>query len=164
MKIHKQNSSVEWIKSTTRLKVIQDFGNGVGDTLREIFSFGHATTWTYNGNEKYEDDVRRGKIKIQKNALGTNYVEADGLQYLHQGEAIIPKKYNQPYQPGGMSAEERAYMDRMIVTMNKLDGTISQGINIRGEFRQRGNDLVATVEKARNRNGNQPLNNAAFAR
>ena len=63
-----------------------------------------------------------------------------------------------------MSAEERAYMDRMIVTMNKLDGTISQGINIRGEFRQRGNDLVATVEKAKNRNGNQPLNNAVFAR
>ena len=140
------------------------FWQSIGDTLAEIFSFGHATTWTYNGNEKYEDAVRNKKIKIQKNALGTNYVEADGLQYLHQGEAIIPKKYNQPYQPGGMSAEERAYMDRMIVTMNKLDGTISQGINIRGEFRQRGNDLVATVEKAKNRNGNQPLNNAVFAR
>lgn len=140
------------------------FWQRIGDTLAEIFSFGHATTWTYNGNEKYEDAVRNKKIKIQKNALGTNYVEADGLQYLHQGEAIIPKKYNQPYQPGGMSAEERAYMDRMIVTMNKLDGTISQGINIRGEFRQRGNDLVATVEKAKNRNGNQPLNNAVFAR
>lgn len=149
-------------KINEEIKSHQSFWQGVGDTLAEIFTFGNATTWTYNGEAKYYKD--QNKVKIQKNALGTNYVEADGLQYLHQGEAIIPKKYNQPYQPGGMSAEERAYMDRMIVTMNKLDGTISQGINIRGEFRQRGNDLVATVEKARNRNGNQPLNNAAFAR
>ena len=149
-------------KIDDEIKSHQSFWQGVGDTLAEIFTFSNATTWTYNGEAKYYKE--QNKVKIQKNALGTNYVEADGLQYLHQGEAIIPKKYNQPYQPGGMSAEERAYMDRMIVTMNKLDGTISQGINIRGEFRQRGNDLVATVEKAKNRNGNQPLNNAVFAR
>ena len=112
----------------------------------------------------YAEVGSRSGVRIQKNALGTNYVEADGLQYLHQGEAIIPKKYNQPYQPGGMSAEERAYMDRMIATMNRLDGTIAQGISVKGEFRQRGNDLVATVEKARTKNGNQVLNNPAFAR
>ena len=137
---------------------------GVGDTLAEIFSFGHANTWTYNAEAKYEDEVKKGKIRIQKQAAGTNYVEADGLRYLHQGEAIIPKKYNKPYQPEGMSPEEQAYMSQMIQTMRSLDNAIQQGINVKGEFKQRGNDLVATVEKAKNRNGNQPLNNPVFAR
>ena len=94
---------------------------------------------------------------------GTNYVPNDGLAYLHQGEAVVPKKYNQPYQQG-LSAEERAYMDKMIATMNRLDGTIAQGINVKGEFRQRGNDLVATVEKNKNRQSNTVLNNKVYAR
>lgn len=95
---------------------------------------------------------------------GTNYVPSNGLAYLHQGEAVIPKKYNQPYQPGGLSSEERAYMERMISTMNSLDDTMKQGINVRGEFKQRGSDLVATVEKNKNRQSNNVLNNKVFAR
>ena len=100
---------------------------------------------------------------VPKYEQGTNYVPNDGLAYLHQGEAVIPKKYNQPYS-AGLSAEERNYMERMIQTMNALDDTMKQGIAVKGEFKQRGNDLVATVEKAKNRNGNQPLNNPTFAR
>lgn len=46
---------------------------------------------------------------VPKYEKGTNYVPSDGLAYLHQGEAVIPKKYNQPYSQG-MSAEERLYM------------------------------------------------------
>lgn len=105
-----------------------------------------------------------GRSRVASFAVGTNYIPNDGLAYLHQGEAVIPKKYNQPYQPGGMSAEERAYMDRMIATMNRLDGTIAQGINVKGEFRQRGNDLVATVEKNKSRQSNTVLNNKVYAR
>ena len=52
----------------------------------------------------------------------------------------------------------------MINTMKSLDNTIQQGIDVRGEFRQNGTDLVATVKKVENRNGNQPLNNPVFAR
>ena len=48
--------------------------------------------------------------------------------------------------------------------MKALDNTIQQGIEVKGEFRQRGTDLVATVKKVENRSGNQPLNNAVFAR
>ena len=139
------------------------FWQGIGDTLAEIFSFGHANTWTYNGEVKYEDEVRKGKIKIQKNALGTNYVEADGLQYLHQGEAIIPKKYNQPYQPDNNSNLESA-INELTQQVRQISSQVNQGINVSGEFRQRGSDLVATVERAKNKNGNQPLNNMAFAR
>lgn len=101
---------------------------------------------------------------VPKYEQGTNYVPNDGLAYLHQGEAVVPKKYNQPYQQQGLSQEEREYMNQMMRTMSALNTTMSQGIPVKGEFKQRGNDLVAVVEKARNRNGNQPLNNAAFAR
>lgn len=100
-------------------------------------------------------------VDIPGYATGTNYVPSDGLAYLHQGEAVIPKKYNQPYQANNVDS---AYMDQMITTMRALDTTIQQGITVRGEFRQRGTDLVATVKKVENRSGNQPLNNAVFAR
>ena len=145
------------------MKATKDFGNGVGDTLREIFSFGHATTWTYNGNEKYEDAVRNKKIKIQKNALGTNYVEADGLQYLHQGEAIIPKKYNQPYQPQNNAGMENA-INNLVQQVAQISNQVNQGIPVKGQFVQRGSDLVATVERANNRMKNNVLNNRVYAR
>ena len=32
--------------------------------------------------------------KIPKLATGTNYVAGEGLAYLHQGEAVVPRKYN----------------------------------------------------------------------
>lgn len=101
-------------------------------------------------------------IDVPGLAIGTNYVPNDGLAYLHQGEAVIPKKYNQPYQPPNTMSQ--AYMDQMLTTMRSLDNTIQQGIDVRGEFKQRGTDLVATVKKVENRSGNQPLNNAVFAR
>lgn len=93
---------------------------------------------------------------------GTNYVPNNGLAYLHEGEAVVPKKYNQPYEPTNNISQ--AYLDQMMNTIKSLDNTIQQGIDVRGEFRQKGTDLVATVKKVENRNGNQPLNNPVFAR
>ena len=94
---------------------------------------------------------------------GTNYVPNDGLAYLHQGEAVVPKKYNQPYQQG-MSTEERAYMQQMMTTMRSLDNTMKQGIPVSGEFRQRGSDLVAVVNKTNSQTGADLLSNIAYAR
>ena len=94
---------------------------------------------------------------------GTNYVPNDGLAYLHQGEAVVPKKYNQPYQQG-LSNEERAYMQQMINTMRSLDGTMKQGINVNGQFVQRGSDLVAVVNKTKSQTGADLLSNVAYAR
>ena len=147
----------------TEIESHKGFWQSIGDTLAEIFSFGHANTWTYNGGVKYEDEVRKGKIKIQKNALGTNYVEADGLQYLHQGEAIIPKKYNQPYQPQNNSGMESA-INNLVQQVAQISNQVNQGIPVKGQFVQRGSDLVATVERANNRIKNNVLNNRVYAR
>lgn len=138
----------------------QGFWQGVGDTLKEIFTFGIADTWTYNGEKKATAEYK-SKV-VPSAAVGMNYVPNDGLIYVHQGEAIIPKKYNRPYQPENTT--NQVYIEQMMNTMRTLNSTIQQGITVKGEFKQRGSDLVATVEKAKNRNGNQPLNNPVFAR
>lgn len=35
-----------------------------------------------------------GEVNIPKLATGTNQIEVEGLYHLHQGEAVVPKKYN----------------------------------------------------------------------
>ena len=109
-----------------------------------------------------------GKIDIPrfvpKYEQGTNYVPNDGLAYLHQGEAVIPKKYNQPYQQNSMSAEEIAYMKKMMNTLSSLDNTMKQGIPVSGQFVQRGSDLVAVVNKTKSQSGADLLSNVSYAR
>lgn len=97
-------------------------------------------------------------------AVGTNYVPSDGLAYLHQGEAVIPKKYNQPYQPSAASLEEQSYMRQMMSTMRSLDNTMKQGITVNGQFVQRGSDLVAVVNKTKSQTGADLLSNVSYAR
>lgn len=130
----------------------QSLGKVLGSLWEMIFGGGGSTNSNNNNSRS---------VKTASFAVGTNYVPSDGLAYLHQGEAVIPKKYNQPYQPNTM---DQAYVDQIITTVRALDNTIKQGINVKGEFRQKGTDLVATVKKVENRNGNQPLNNPVFAR
>lgn len=46
-------------------------------------------------------------------AVGTNYVPTDGLAYLHQGEAVVPKAYNPAANPGvGGASSQR--MEQLI--------------------------------------------------
>lgn len=140
-------------------------GEGISNTWENLKKLASETgqklgNWVSGNGYRTNAEV----ASVSAYAVGTNYVPSDGLAYLHQGEAVIPKKYNQPYQPTGMTTEEQAYMRQMMTTLNRLDSTLQQGINVSGEFRQRGTDLVAVTEKAKNRNGHQPLNNPVFAR
>ena len=96
--------------------------------------------------------------------VGTNYVPNDGLVYLHQGEAVIPKKYNNPYQPPTASLEEQSYMRQMMSTMRSLDNTMKQGISVNGQFVQRGSDLVAVVNRTKSQTGADLLSNVSYAR
>lgn len=104
------------------------------------------------------------KAKYASFDVGTNYVPNDGFAMIHEGEAIIPKDENIWARQGKAWDNQFMVNDQMLNAINRLEQTMAQGINIKGEFKQRGNDLVATVEKVKNRNGNQPLNNSVFAR
>lgn len=100
---------------------------------------------------------------IPEYAVGTNYVPNDQLAVVHKGEAIVPAKYNKPqsYNDNGQLTQT---LNAMNAEIANLRSTISQGIPVTGEFRQRGNDLYATVEKVKSRRGAQPISNNAYAR
>lgn len=117
------------------------------------------------GGSKYGFNLPAMQIPrfVPQYETGTNYVPSDGLAYLHQGEAVVPKKYNKPYE-AGMSAEERAYMQQMMATMRSLDNTMKQGIPVNGQFVQRGSDLVAVVNKTKSQSGADLLSNVSYAR
>lgn len=162
----------------------KNFWQGVGDTIAEIFTFGNTKTRTYNGKDlayqdianeinqnpsaksKYSDDIieeLKRRNLIPRLAVGTNYVPNDGLAYLHQGEAVIPKKYNRPYQPQNNSGMESA-INNLVQQVAQISNQVNQGIPVKGQFVQRGSDLVATVERANNRIKNNVLNNKVYAR
>lgn len=143
----------------------------IGDKLSELwegFKEFLAATGEKLGNfvsgNGYKTNAEVNSRSVPSMAVGTNYVPNDGLVYLHQGEAVIPKKYNRPYEPGGMSSEERAYMTQMMSTMRSLDNTMKQGINVNGQFVQRGSDLVAVVNRTKSQTGADLLSNVSYAR
>ena len=117
------------------------------------------------GGQKYGFNLQPIEIPrfVPQYEQGTNYVPNDGLAYLHKGEAVIPKKYNQPLETG-LSLEERNYMYQMMSTLRSLDNTMKQGIAVNGRFIQRGSDLVAVVNKTNSRTGADVLSNVAYAR
>lgn len=120
-----------------------------------------------NDSSLSEDEKRKrlGQLGVNGFDVGTNYVPNDQLAMVHQGEAIIPKKYNKPYRPEAQSSSAMLEtMNAMRQEMAMLRAKVEQGIPVKGEFRQRGSDLVAVVERGKNKNGNQPLNNPAYAR
>ena len=119
-----------------------------------------------NDNTLSDEEKKRKLNNLYNNIasydVGTNYVPNDGLAYLHQGEAVIPARYNNPYRPDNSNLEGSiAQLTRQVENISNLVG---QGIPVKGEFRQRGSDLIATVERANNKRSNNVLNNKAYAR
>ena len=48
---------------------------------------------------------------IPKLLVGTNYVAQEGLAYLHQGEAVVPKKYNPAIGGGNANMNNQVYVN-----------------------------------------------------
>lgn len=133
------------------------------ETWQRISNFFSGNGFNTNEQVSTKKNKNYKTASVPHFATGTNYVPNDGLAYLHQGEAVVPKKYNTPYQPG-MSDEEKLYMKQMISVMNALDGTIKEGITVNGQFTQKGSDLVAVVNKTRSQSGADLISNVAYAR
>lgn len=112
------------------------------------------------------------KKDYPKYAIGTNYVPNDQLAFVHKGEAIVPAEYNKAANQGGAykpvetsNAKLELILNKLTYATNELTNVINQGINVSGEFKQRGTDLYATVEKVRTLKGSATiLNNPSFAR
>ena len=74
----------------------------------------------------------------------------------------MPKKYNTPYQSD--NTETINAIERLTQQVSQITNKVEQGIPVKGQFVQRGSDLVATVERANNRIKNNVLNNRVYAR
>lgn len=71
-------------------------------------------------------------------SVGTNYVAAEGLAYLHEGEAVVPKKYN-PAVGGGMTINSpivvEVYNDN-VSTLQLDSKTVAEVVNKYNENRE----------------------------
>jgi hypothetical protein len=61
-------------------------------------------------------------VKIPKLETGTNEVPYEGLYHLHQGEAVVPKKYN-PALGNGTDEEVGQKLDTLISIMSNMNFT-----------------------------------------
>lgn len=61
-------------------------------------------------------------VSIPRLATGTNEIPYEGLYHLHQGEAVVPKKYNPALGNGG-SDETNQKLDTLIAIMNNMNFT-----------------------------------------
>ena len=103
-------------------------------------------------------------IQISSHAIGTNYVPNDGLTYVHKGEAIIPADQNMFAEQGKAFSAQSITNTQLLNAIASLEAQMKQGVNIRGQFVQRGTDLVASVEKTTGKLSNSILNNKVYAR
>ena len=156
---YKQN--LENLKTETNsfATFIQNVWNKIKEIWNKLFGNNSKTTVTIDSSG---GKTEMSSKKTASFAVGTNYVPNTGLAYLHQGEAVIPAKYNRPYEPTtGYSDEQIAELINIVNSMNQ---TVQQGITINGQFVQRGSDLVATVERANSKISNSILNKKQYAR
>lgn len=156
---YKQN--LENLKTETNsfATFIQNVWNKIKEIWNKLFGNNSKTTVTIDSSG---GKTEMSSKKTASFAVGTNYVPNTGLAYLHQGEAVIPAKYNRPYEPTtGYSDEQIA---ELINAVNSMNQTVQQGITINGQFVQRGSDLVATVERANSKISNSILNKKQYAR
>lgn len=143
-------------------------GGAMGKAIDAMQKEINSASWDWSHPFKSLGSMFSGdwswKAKYASFDVGTNYVPNDGFAMIHKGEAIIPKDENIWARQGKAWDNQSMTNSQMLNAINRLEQTMAQGISVKGEFKQRGSDLVATVEKVKNRNGNQPLNNSVFAR
>lgn len=143
---------------------LSEFAQNVGKVFSNIWDVGQSIgNWIAGKGFKTDAQIRDLLKDVPKMAVGTNYVQSDGLAYLHQGEAVVPKKYNAPYQPSDTSKLENA-IEKLNQQVSQINQAVDRGINVKGQFVQRGTDLVASVERTNNKMSNTILSNKIYAR
>lgn len=155
-----------WRKFGNNFKsLMSDLGGWFEDKWKKLSNWWNGL-WNKNTPSSSGDGSGggfSGGNSVPSYDVGTNYVPNDQLAMVHKGEAIIPAKYNTSNNSQNNGASN-AVLSTLSAELANLRSVIQQGISVNGEFVQRGNDLYATVEKAKSGRGAQPLSNNAYAR
>lgn len=150
-------------KATDAFSKIKKAAAETWERVQNLLRFkGFKTNAEING----EGEV---SVDVESYDVGTNYVPNDQLALVHKGEAIVPAKYNQgrAYTPGYSAQDNsglQSVMQMLVDTTDRLNSILNSGIPVTGEFRQRGSDLYATVERAKSSRGINGLSDVSFAR
>ena len=105
-------SSVEYLINTAIINPINKLIKTINNN-----AIADALGWQINTLTKVKIDRFAPQL-----ATGTNEIPNEGLYHLHQGEAVVPKKYNPALGNGG-SDEMVAKMDMLIDIMNNMNFT-----------------------------------------
>ncbi|GIP57915.1 hypothetical protein [Paenibacillus woosongensis] len=132
----------DWEKAWEGIKT---FFSGIGEALGSIFkgainqileAFNFMIRQVNKVNFKLPDWIPGdlgGKEfglsipEVPKLDVGTNYVARDGLAYLHEGEAVVPKKYNPAAGGAAPDNKETNALLKQLIQAVKESGTVVIG-------------------------------------
>lgn len=93
--------------------------------------------------------------KIPKLAVGTNYVADDGLAFLHEGEAVVPKKYNPAVGGAAPSQDFR----EVVSVLKMIHQAVKAGGNIQVNLSKTevGQAAIGAIRDEQRRTGRLPF-------
>lgn len=127
----KNGASRAWSWITSQLQGTKEnfrtFINKIGEWFSKLWNGvlrGFASIWN-----KVADTVNKvgGKLgmttlpKINSYAVGTNYVPEDQLAFIHKGEAVVPKKYNNGGYVPQSNDETNYLLEQVINAINNIE-------------------------------------------
>ena len=102
---------------------INNFIGGINDLSSGLRSLGNDVLNFFGINYRFGEI---GRISLPRLATGTNYVPEDTLAMLHQGEAVVPKKFNSEEFFNGSSEETNDLIRELIQVVREKKTTISK--------------------------------------
>lgn len=133
------NLSINWGKLWSGMKIsfksganailsnlerwINSFIGGINDLSSGLRSLGNDVLDFFGINYRFGEI---GRISLPRLATGTNYVPQDTLAMLHQGEAVVPKKFNSEEFFGGDSEETNELLRELISVVRKKNFSITK--------------------------------------
>lgn len=74
------------------------------------------------GGKKWGFDIKSlNEVKLPRLDVGTNYVPKDSLAMIHQGEAIVPKKFNDREFFGTGNEETNSLLEQLLDKVDNID-------------------------------------------
>ena len=127
--------------------LLQAAGRGVNKLIDIINNLSiHIPDWVPLVGGRRFPEKPISHVTVPQLETGTNYVPNDMLAMLHQGEAVVPKKFNQNDMYGQVSEEELnllSSINEQLIELNRKDTTINlDGTNLAERINNKIQDIT----------------------